>query len=250
MSNDHSSRADQIKISAGRVTRPAGVWSPTVHRLLAHLRANGFTKAPTPLSLNNSEEVLTFVKGSVSDDHDARWRESDAAITSAAHLLKEYHEATQGFVESQTTNHVWSMPALSPAEVICHCDFAPYNASFDDEHVVGLFDFDAARPGPKLWDVAYAIYRWVPFCGVSKGEVTDLAQACRRSTLFCDAYGLDASQRKALQAVIPERVSALAHYMVEQADLGDAKFKTDVERGDHQLYLDDAKFLVSQKLEF
>ncbi|WP_405867085.1 phosphotransferase [Streptomyces sp. NBC_01515] len=41
-----------------------------------------------------------------------------------------------------------------PVEVICHGDFAPYNCVFTGEGAVGLIDFDAARPGPRAWDLA------------------------------------------------------------------------------------------------
>ena len=46
---------------------------------------------------------------------------------------------------------------------MCHGDFAPYNITFVDRCVHGIIDFDTLHPGPRIWDVAYAVYRRSPF---------------------------------------------------------------------------------------
>jgi aminoglycoside phosphotransferase (APT) family kinase protein len=52
---------------------------------------------------------------------------------------------------------------IDPIEVMCHGDFAPYNVTIVDGEAFGIIDFDTLHPGPKMWDIAYAVYRWVPF---------------------------------------------------------------------------------------
>lgn len=74
---------------------------------------------------------------------------------------------------------VWSMPRHEPAEVICHNDAAPYNMTFIDGRIAGLFDFDTAAPGPRVRDLAYLAYRLAPLAedsGVDTSEQERLAR--------------------------------------------------------------------------
>ncbi|MDD6792702.1 MAG: phosphotransferase, partial [Thermobifida fusca] len=75
-------------------------------------------------------------------------------------LLRRYHDATVGFVPPRDA--VWQLPERAPREVICHGDVAPYNTVFRTGLPVAFIDFDAAHPGPRLWDLALAAYRFVP----------------------------------------------------------------------------------------
>ncbi|WP_290866248.1 phosphotransferase [Hamadaea sp.] len=75
-----------------------------------------------------------------------------------------------------------------PAEVVCHSDAAPYNTVFRSGHPVALIDFDTAHPGPRVWDVAYAVYRFVPLGGPANHD--------RRGTVaegHADLYDADAA---------------------------------------------------------
>jgi len=48
------------------VRRRAGPWTPTIHALLRHVRAAGFTLAPDPLGLDGSgREILSLLPGRV-----------------------------------------------------------------------------------------------------------------------------------------------------------------------------------------
>ena len=64
-----------------------------------------------------------------------------------------------------------AMPGDLPAEVVCHNDFAPYNVVFDDGGPVGVIDWETAAPGARVWDVAYAAYRWVPLSRSAPAEL-------------------------------------------------------------------------------
>jgi hypothetical protein len=144
------------------VRRATGPWSPAVHGLLRHLERRGFDGAPRFLGLDDrGREVLTFIPGMVGNyplPFDA-W--SDEALVHAARLMRRYHDATVGYAPAEDA--VWRLQAPhGPHEVICHNDFAPYNLVFTNWRPHAIIDFDTAGPGPRIWDVSYATYRFVP----------------------------------------------------------------------------------------
>jgi hypothetical protein len=152
---------ERITKADDRVHRPAGPWTPTVHRLLAHLHEQGFVAAPEPIALGDALETVSFVPG-VAGEYP--WTEdvaSEAALVTSARLLRHYHDAAATFPLDDTVD-VWSQAHRAPVETVVHGDFAPYNCVYDGIAAVGLIDFDTAHPGPRVWDVASAVYRFAP----------------------------------------------------------------------------------------
>lgn len=157
------------------VRRSAGPWTPTIRRLLAHVRAKGLLWVPEPLGLDEAgREVLSFIPGTVPHDMPG-WIWSEQVLTDVARALREWHDATAGF---DLTDAIWGLPPSSPREVICHNDFAPYNCIFNGGRLVGAIDFDFCSPGSRIWDLAYAAYRFVP---LMPGPDADLAISGERS---------------------------------------------------------------------
>lgn len=141
------------------VRREAGAWTPTIHRLLRHVRERGLAWAPEPRGLDErGREVLAFIPGEVPHAM-PDWVWSERVLSDVATALRQWHEATAGFDRGEA---VWNFATHEPAEVICHNDFAPYNCVFRAGRFVGAIDFDFCSPGPRLWDLAYAAYRFVP----------------------------------------------------------------------------------------
>ncbi|MEU4326024.1 phosphotransferase enzyme family protein [Nonomuraea dietziae] len=239
----HGGGVNQVVRAGATVRRPAGPWTPAVHRLLAHVAAAGFRGAPRAHGLDaEGREVLDFVQGEVAHyplpDH--AW--SDATLREVGRLLRAYHDATAGC----PAEGPWYLPAREPAEVICHGDVAPYNTVFRDGLPVAFIDFDTAHPGPRLSDVAYAAYRFVPLSALGNGEaVLTVAEQARRLRLFCDAYGLPPAERAALPAMVRERLHALVDLMRTQAAAGNAAFAQHLSEGHHTLYLTDATHVTT-----
>jgi Ser/Thr protein kinase RdoA (MazF antagonist) len=76
------------------------------------------------------------------------------------------------------------------------------------------YRFDHAQPGPRLWDVAYAAYRWVPMTAPSNADgFGDTAEQATRLRTFCDRYGLDDAQRAELIDAVAARLHALVDFM-------------------------------------
>ncbi|WP_370126609.1 phosphotransferase enzyme family protein [Streptacidiphilus sp. EB103A] len=217
-----------------------------MQRLLAHVADVGFSGAPKPygLSVDGAEELVEFLPGEVGHDFGAPEVRSDASLIAAGRLLRGLHDATTDFVREP--GDVWQLPPREPAEVICHGDAATYNTVFRDQLPVAFIDFDTAHPGPRLWDVAYTAYRFVPLYAPDEEEHTlPVPEARRRLGLFADAYGLSEAGRAALPAVAAERLRALVAWMREHAAAGHPAFSRHVEEGHDRRYLTDARWIES-----
>ncbi|AJQ92976.1 aminoglycoside phosphotransferase family protein [Gynuella sunshinyii] len=227
-----------------RVQRPSNDWSATVHLLLTHIRRQGFHKCPEPLILNDEFEILTLVPGDTCNYPLTGAVATVTALTSAARLLRELHDCSKDFLATHKTHRLrWMLPEQYPAEVICHGDFAPYNVTLSGDEVVGVFDFDAAHPGPVLWDIAYAVYCWAPFKTDPVDALGSLDQQIERAGLFCRTYGLSPLAYPQLVMTIIKRLEALVAFMVSQAEQGDPQFQDNLDCGHHLGYLNDIDYL-------
>ncbi|MYS22112.1 Phosphotransferase enzyme family protein [Streptomyces sp. DvalAA-14] len=238
-------------VRTGRfVRRPAGPWSPAVHALLAHVRAAGFAGAPLAHGFDDQgREILDHLPGDVPDYPLARAVRSDAALVAVAVLLRGYHDATVGFVPPAGAR--WYRPTREPADVVCHGDIAPYNCVFRQGRPVAFIDFDTAHPGPRVWDVAYAAYRFVPLTGPGNPDFTaPVAEQTRRLALFADAYGLDAAARVALPVVARGRLADLVRHMHDRAAAGVAAFAEHIAQGHDVLYRADQAHIAGHEAAF
>ncbi len=226
------------------VRRPASAASPAIHRLLRHVRAQGFDGAPEPLGLDaDGDEVLTFLHGRVHQALPSELRTPEL-LDSAAMLLRRFHDASATFETGPGDR--WWLPARSPAEVICHGDAAPYNCVVREGTVVGLIDFDAAHPGPRMWDVAYAVYRFAPLHAPDNPDsYGSPAEQGRRAARFCRAYGVPADA--ALLDIVADRLRALIDFMRDQAKRGDKAFQSHIDGGHADLYEADIRYLSANR---
>lgn len=227
-----------------RVHRPAAPWNAVVHALLRHLDAAGFGAAPRAHGFDaQGREVLDFLPGTIGENpHDL----STATLTSVGALLRDYHDATAAF--APTAPGGWQLPSRAPAEVICHGDMAPYNTVFDGERATGFIDFDTAHPGPRSWDLGYALYRFAPLTDPDgpEGGSTPAEQAARARALLDGYRAAPALRAQALAQVAP-RLQALVDFMTERAADGDAAFAGHLAAGHAAVYLRDIAYVQAHR---
>ncbi|WP_064709611.1 phosphotransferase enzyme family protein [Rhizobium bangladeshense] len=239
-------RTGQIWRDGNNVIRPSGEWTPTAHRFLRHLRSKGFLAAPEPIRITcEGQEVVGYVAGRVCEDLGDPLIGSERMLISAARLLRDFHTASQGFLESDDAAQIWMLPPQEPREVVCHGDYAPYNVATIDHEAIGIIDFDTAHPAPRLWDLAYAVYRWAPLSDPANPAVAfGFYEQLRRAEIFCNAYGATAEERRRLPEMICRRLQALVDFMLASAAAGDEFFREDVHAGDAGLYLNDIGYIA------
>lgn len=238
-------REGKIAKAADTVIRPGNPWTPHVHAFLSFLHEQGFDCVPKPCGVKaDGREVVSFVDGVVYNDILPDAIMTDEVLADVAALLRRYHDAGAQYIPRLTGREQWMLPARSPVEVMCHGDFAPYNLTFVEGQVHGVIDFDTLHPGPRLWDIAYAAYRWVPFVSPSNPDYRqDLTEQIRRLKLFADRYGMDNSSRRQLPEMMISRIQALVDYMRNEARSGNEDVQKNIEDGHLRLYLDDIAYL-------
>ena len=219
------------------VLRPVRPWTSSVHALLAALQRHGFVAAPLPAGFDALWEKVTYLPGTTGDIDDNAGMRSEPVLRSAGSLLRHYHDCSVLFLRDLATDRIWQLPARAPREVICHGDFAPYNVVLNGGEVTGIIDFETAHPGPRCWDLAYAVYRWAPLSlGIGVEGLDRLDNQIRRARIFADAYGMAAAERCSLPDVVIERLETLLSFMEQEAARGVEKYRRNLEEGHDQIY--------------
>ncbi len=241
----------RVRIVGDRVFRPAYWWTPAVHALLEHLHSVGFDRVPRPLGIVAGEEILSYLPGDSGADGWARVV-PEAGLRNFARLLRDFHQATAGFVAPPGIQWALAEGSAGPGEVICHGDFGPWNVVWDGLEPVGLVDFDNAGPADPLADVAYALVYTAPFRddeGAIRWQGFDrVPDRARRLELFAEEYGLSTVDG------LVDRVIARQRSTIEQvralADRGDERLREWVANGHLQHLADQVEWSRSHRQMF
>jgi hypothetical protein len=190
------------------VRRSTGPWTPAVHTLLAHLsdrlphipRVHGFDE--------QGREILDYLPGHIIDLDTERLTE--AQLVALVRWTGELHRAVADF----THPGPWRYFAIEHPTLIGHNDIAPYNACFDGDELVGVFDWDMAGPTNPLAELAFLAWNCVPLWSDIGAEL-----AARRLTLIASTYG-GFTAAEILRAV-PGRIQVMLDGIPSAAAAGD-----------------------------
>jgi Phosphotransferase enzyme family len=185
------------------VLRPQRPSTEAVHRLLRHVRTQGFLGAPEPRGIAQGIEHLAYISGDVPQVPFPAWWKNDAALSSTARLLRRFHDASEGF--GGLGDAEWSAELADPGgvEVLCHNDVCPENVVYRAGHAIALLDFDFAAPGRRVYDLAMLAKMCCPLDApdgaalLGLGDVDPLA----RLRVVADSYGLPADRRALVDAI-------------------------------------------------
>jgi len=238
-------REESIKRTGKKVHRPAQKWTPTVHKFLKSLRENGFYSAPIPFEINTSnEEVVSYIEGDVYNEELPASLQTDKTLLSIAKMMKSFHTSSIPFLDKIDGTEPWMLTPRTPVEVMCHGDIAPYNVVMKGKSASGIIDFDTIHPGPRIWDIAYTVYRWVPLMAPENPEsYGNKDEQLKRLSLFLVEYGELTDDEKTVLEVVIERLKYNVQFMEDQANAGDLNFQQNLEDGHHLGYLRDIEYV-------
>jgi hypothetical protein len=210
------------------VRRPRQPWNQDVHQLLRHVRDRGFLLVPEPRGFDDrGREILSYIEGdtsaAVTPWPGPLW--SDALLGDVGRTVAAYHRAVADFVPDADARWQYRPRALEPGEIICHHDFAPYNAVFDDHQLLGIIDWDGAGPGTIQEELAFLAWQWVPLVPPDLKEQVgcdpDIDEGARLRLLL-DSYGYES--RGGLIDAVTVRIEISRSGIEERAAAGDLPY--------------------------
>ncbi len=183
-------RSGTVVVRVGStVRRSTGPWTPSVHRLLRHLEQSGLAGVPRLLGCDDQgREVLEFIEGEVGHRPWPEALRTDAGVRQCGAFLGQLHAITTSF--PQADDDCWRIRASGP--VICHGDLGPWNTVWREDRLVGVIDWDFARPDDPLLDVARSMLYTVPLMHDESCWVRGFSSSpdrLQRLLVYCDAYG-------------------------------------------------------------
>ena len=136
-----------------------------------------------------SREMVSFIHGTAGHYPLRPFVLTESTLIRLGLLLRRFHDATMGF--SLPGGVRWHNSQGHNGQVVCHGDAGPYNTIFRDGAPVAFIDFERAAPGPRIWDIAFVIYRYAPLCDLRERALTRpfLRQVGKRIRTLSGAYG-------------------------------------------------------------
>ena len=171
-------------------------------------------------------------------------------VKEAASMLRKFHDATVDFIKQPDDIWWFRYDGNLPEEVICHNDFAPYNTTFENNMPIGLIDFDTACPAPKAWDIAYAVYRFVPLsesvydCILGKYRDYDKSKDCEERKILLDVFLKSYGFNNFLKEHVIQRLSALVNLFDEECAKGNRAFIKMKQEGHQEFYIKEIEFIA------
>ncbi|MGE6228423.1 phosphotransferase [Paenibacillus chitinolyticus] len=239
--------------SGNTVRRELKPNSRNIHALLNHLDNKGYDYAPKYLGTDEKgREILSFIEGEAGNYPLKNYMRSDDVLREIAKMLRFYHDAVSDFSFGDSWRPLDGTP--QPLEVICHNDFAVYNIIFQQKKPIGIIDFDAAGPGPRLWDIAYTLYTCVPLSRLhltETGEIVyydssqDASRIKNRVKLFFDRYGEGVAENYIDMVLL--RLEGLCQTITRRASEGDLAFQKMLDAGHLEHYRKDITFISEHR---
>lgn len=205
---DERRRADAPVRVGDTLRRSTGANSEFLDRLLVYLDQCGVSWSPRALGVDESgRQVFSWIDGEVPS------RGEEIELDALARLVREFHDLTTGFVDD--------------AECVIHDDLQPRNVVVIDRHPIGLIDWEQARPGSRIEDVANLCWSFV-----EPTPASDPVWVAQQWKHILDAYRFEDRQ-----LLLPTMVTRMARCVADierNAAAGSPRHRILAGRGDHE----------------
>lgn len=205
--------------------------SPAIHQLLKYLEAKNLADVPRLIDCDENYEYLTYISGKPIFRPWGDAIKEDRFLASAGKWLKDYHRVVADFRLQGDAKFNWGVTRPEPEMIVCHGDLGPWNCIQHDGEFKGIIDWDLARYGYAIDDVAEFAFTFIPICPHSSEAIAQISDTdkSRRLAVFCEAY--QNSQPDEILAHIPIYLTRMNADLRKQASLGIEPFVSFVDRG-------------------
>jgi Phosphotransferase enzyme family len=180
-----------------------------VQRVLRHLEDAGTPWAPRPLGIDEQGlEVVSWIPGETATTGE------QVDVLALARIVRDLHDLTVDLVG-----------LVDSSECVVHDDLQPRNTVVRGGRPVGLIDWEQARPGRRVEDVANLCWSFI-----EPTPESDPSEIGRRWRLVVDAYALD--DRNLLVPTVLARTDVCAEAIERCAARGSPRHQTLAARGD------------------
>ena len=174
------------------VRRKITVVSLAIHQLLKHLEAKNFSRVPRLIDCDDEYEYLSYFPGRAIFRPWCEAIKTDEFIAQLGEWLNSYHEAVANFRLKGDVHFNWGFTVPQPGMIVCHGDLGPWNCILENGKFQDIIDWDLARYGYAMDNVAECVFEFIPFHPNLReitGEQVSNANLLRRLEVFCEAYG-------------------------------------------------------------
>lgn len=226
------------------IYRSQGPWSPTIHRFLLHLESEGFMECPKFIGIDKSNyEMLSYIEGECREIYPGEIGRKLhlLGIVNLATTMKRFHQASSTFLTVEEDEWMLSYNGPLEKEVICHNDIAPYNMTFLENIPYKMIDFDTCCPAPRIWDIVYALYRFIPF--TNKDFSDEYIKEC--ITTFFNTYGMEYPEQ--FFVIMVNRLEALIDTIYYRAENKEEEvFKKMLVEGHVDFYIQEIEYIKNR----
>ena len=200
-------RVDRTLRIGDTVGRPRGERTDVVHKVLSHLEAREVPWAPRARGIDRLDrEVVSWIPGETAASGD------EIDLAALAGIVRQLHDLTTAWVDG--------------FECVVHDDLQPRNVVVRGRRPVGLIDWEQARPGRRVEDVAKLCWSFV-----EPTEDADPVEIGERWRHLAAVYGLE--QMDALLPTVLVQQRACADDIERESAAGSERHQLLAMRGDH-----------------
>lgn len=223
---------NSVFLKGNVIRRKLTAVSPAIHQLLRHLEAKNLPSVPRLIDRDRNYEYLSYFPG---ESITRPWCESFKTKRFMIQLgvwLRDYHMAIADFRLKGNAKFNWGISQPQPDTIVCHGDLGPWNCIQHSGNFQGIIDWDLAKYGYAVDNIAELIFEFVPFRPNLKetmGKEASDKVLFKRLEAFCQAYQHIEPNEVIRQ--IPIYLTQMNQDLRQQASLGVEPFASFVARG-------------------